>query len=219
MRIHDLLEIDAERFLQADAAPFPWVGASVRKTPYVVVRRGPVSAQSIPVGVRGSRRSERWAGSCCADQVKRVLTPESLLGRPIVPSRAMDVPALHSVPFLAERWRDVGIPWGPGGSVGFELATGREVVRPQSDLDIVMYAERRMTPGEAKQLLDSAQGLPSAVDIRVETPVCGFSLLEYASRTPESILLRTAAGAVLGHDPWDEAGGVSGWVPGVAAYR
>ena len=56
-------------------------------------------------------------------------------------------------------------------------------------------------------------------DIRVETPVCGFSLLEYAGRTPESILLRTAAGAVLGHDPWDEAGGVSGWVPGVAAYR
>jgi hypothetical protein len=115
----------------------------------------------------------------------------------------MDVPALRSVPFLAERWRDVGIPWGPGGSVGFELATGREVVRPQSDLDIVMYAERRMTPDEARHLLDSAQGLPAAVDIRVETPVCGFSLLEYARRTPEPILLRTVAGAVLGDDPWD----------------
>ena len=207
MRIHDLLEIDAERFLQPDAALFPWIIASVRKTPYVVVRRGPVSEQSIPVGVRGSQRSERWAGFCCADRVKRVLTPDGLLDQPIPLLRSMDAPALRSVPILAERWRAVGIPWGPGGGVGFELATGREVVRPQSDLDIVMYADRRITPGDAKDLLASAQGLPAAVDIRVETPVCGFSLLEYAGRTPEPILLRTAAGAVLGLEPWDEAGG------------
>lgn len=219
MRIHDLLEIDAELFLQADAALLPWVGASVRKTPYVVVRRGPLSEQNIPVGVRGAQRSERWAGFCCADRVRRVLTPQALLGQPIPLSRSMDVPALRSVPLLAERWRHVGIPWGPGGSVGFELATGREVVRPQSDLDIVMYAERVMIPGEAKELLDSAQGLPAAVDIRVETPACGFSLLEYAGRAPERILLRTAAGAVLGHDPWDCAGGTSAWALDVAAHR
>jgi phosphoribosyl-dephospho-CoA transferase len=219
MRIHDLLEIDAERFLQADAALFPWVGASVRRTPYVVVRRGPVSEQNIPVGVRGSQRSERWPGCCRADSVKRVLTPQGLLGRPIPPSRSVDIPALRSVPFLAERWRDVGIPWGPGGSVGFELATGREVVRPQSDLDIVMYAERRMAPDEARDLLDSARALPAAVDIRVETPVCGFSLLEYARQTPEPILLRTVAGAMLGEDPWDRAVGASGWAPGDAAHR
>jgi phosphoribosyl-dephospho-CoA transferase len=219
MRIHDLLEIDAERFLRAAAALFPWVGASVRKTPYVVVRRGPVSEQSIPVGVRGSQRSERWAGTCCAAGVKRVLTPYGLLGQPLPLSRSMDVPALRSVSMLAERWRAVGIPWGPGGSVGFELATGREVVRPQSDLDIVMYADRRITPGEAKDILDSAQGLPAAVDIRVETPACGFSLLEYAGRTPEPILLRTAAGAVLGLDPWDEAGEASAWALSVAPHR
>jgi phosphoribosyl-dephospho-CoA transferase len=219
MRIHDLLEIDAEQFLQADAGLFPWVGASVRKTPYVVVRRGLMSEQNVPVGVRGSKRSERWAGSCCVDGVKRVLTPEGLLGQPIPRSRSMDVAALRSLPFLAERWRGLSIPWGPGGSVGFELATGREVVRPQSDLDIVMFAERRMSPGDAKELLDAAQGLPAPVDIRVETPLCGFSLLEYAGRTPEPILLRTVAGAVLGHDPWDDAGGATAWAPGVAAHR
>jgi phosphoribosyl-dephospho-CoA transferase len=219
MRIHDLLEIEAERFPQADAALFPWVGASVRRAPYVVVRRGPLSEQGIPVGVRGSQRSERWPGFCRAESVKRVLTPESLLGLPIPASRSVDVPALRSVPLLAERWRGVGIPWGPGGSVGFELATGRDVVRPQSDLDIVMYAERRLTPGEARDLLDSAQALPAAVDIRVETPMCGFSLLEYARRTPEPILLRTAVGAMLGEDPWDYADGAGGWALGDAAHR
>jgi phosphoribosyl-dephospho-CoA transferase len=219
MRIHDLLEIDAERFLQANAAVPPWVGASARKTPYVVVRRGPVCEQSIPVGVRGSQRSERWAGFCRADGVKRVLTPNGLLRQPISLSRSLDIPALRSVPMLAERWQDVGIPWGPGGSVGFELATGREVVRPQSDLDIVMYAERPITPGEAKDLLDSAQGLPAAVDIRMETPVCGFSLVEYADRAAQSILLRSATGAVLGQDPWDDAGGPRGWALDVAAQR
>jgi phosphoribosyl-dephospho-CoA transferase len=214
-----LLEIDAERFLQADAALFPWAGASLRKTPYVVVRRGPVSAGNIPVGVRGSRRSERWAGSCCTDAVKQVLTPEGLLRQPVPASRSADVPALRSVSMLAERWRGAGISWGPGGSVGFELATGREVVRPQSDLDIVMYAECRLSPLDAKDLLAAAQGLPAPVDIRVETPVCGFSLLEYAGRTAQPMLLRTAAGAVLGHDPWDDAAGARGCVPGVAALR
>jgi phosphoribosyl-dephospho-CoA transferase len=94
------------------------------------------------------------------------------------------------------------VPWGPGGSVGFELATGRHVASPQSDLDVVIYARSPMTPGEARDLCDSAQGLPAAVDIRVETPVCGFSLTEFANRTPAPILLRLPSGTVLGADPW-----------------
>jgi len=132
--------------------------------------------------------------------VKEVLTPQRLLGRE---SRADSIPALRTLSLLAERWKALDSMWGPGGSVGFELATGRHIVTPQSDLDVVIYAHKPMTVMEARLLRDSTRGLPAPVDIRVETPICGFSLVEYASRAPAPILLRTALGAVLGADPWE----------------
>jgi phosphoribosyl-dephospho-CoA transferase len=218
-RIHDLLEIDAEGFLQAHPSAPAWVAESLRHTPFVVVRRGPVSAQEIPVGVRGAHRNERWAGGCHPNLVKEVLTPQQLLGRaaeattasvPPVPlalaapalSRAAVIPALRTLSLLTQRWKALASPWGPGGSVGFELATGSQVVTPRSDLDVVIYAQTQMTVDEARMLRDSTQGLPAPVDIRVETPTCGFSLAEYGSRAPAPILLRTASGAFLGADPW-----------------
>ncbi|MDB6010982.1 MAG: holo-ACP synthase, malonate decarboxylase-specific [Gammaproteobacteria bacterium] len=225
-RIHDLLEIDAERFLQAHSSVPAWVAETLRQTPFVVVRRGPVSDQEISIGVRGAHRNERWAGGCHPSHVKEALTPQRLLGRaaeltmaaattsvpPHAPaalappatvlSRADSIPALRTLSLLAQRWKALDSVWGPGGSVGFELATGRRIVTPQSDLDVVIYANERMTVNEARLLRDSTQGLPSPVDIRVETPICGFSLVEYASRAPAPILLRTASGAALGADPW-----------------
>jgi hypothetical protein len=109
------------------------------------------------------------------------------------------------------------LPWGPGGSVGFELASGRHVVTPESDLDIVIYADRRMTAEEAKSLCDRAMNLPVVVDIRVETSVCGFSLKEFAGRGPAATLLRVPRGIVLAKDPWgDEIGSTD---PNYAAAR
>jgi phosphoribosyl-dephospho-CoA transferase len=210
-RIHDLLEIDAERFLQAQSSVPAWVAQSLRQTPFVVVRRGPISDQEISIGVRGAHRNERWAGGCHPSLVNEILTPQALLNRapalavapaPAALSRATAIPALRTLSLLIQRWKALDSPWGPGGSVGFELATRRHIVTPQSDLDVVIYAHDRMTVNEARLLRDSTQGLPAPVDIRVETPTCGFSLLEYASRAPAPILLRTASGAALGADPW-----------------
>ena len=226
-RIHDLLEIDAGRFLQAYSSVPVWAAESLRQTPFVVVRRGPVSDHEISIGVRGAHRNERWAGGCHPSLVNEILTPQTLLGRAAeltvaaattsvpphapaalappaaAPSRAAAIPALRTLSLLAERWNALDSVWGPGGSVGFELATGRHVVTPQSDLDVVIYANERMTVSEATLLRDSAQGLPAPVDIRVETPICGFSLVEYASRAPAPILLRTTSGELLGADPWE----------------
>jgi phosphoribosyl-dephospho-CoA transferase len=109
---------------------------------------------------------------------------------------------MRTLALLADRWKALDSPWGPGGSVGFELATGRHVASPQSDLDVVIYAESRITQEEARALQASAQGLPAAVDIRVETPICGFSLTEYVIQAPAPILLRFPHGTALGPDPW-----------------
>ncbi len=91
---------------------------------------------------------------------------------------------------------------GPGGSVGFELATSKAIVNPQSDLDIVVYAETRMTVEEAKSLWTRTLDLPAVVDIRVETPVCCFSLGEFVNQSPGAILLRSPRGFKIGDDPW-----------------
>jgi phosphoribosyl-dephospho-CoA transferase len=205
IRTHDLLEIDAGRFLLVDPSTPGWVGETLRRTPFVVVRRGPVSAQEIPVGVRGACRSERWAAVCHPSMVRGIMTPGQLLRRPVPVSRAATIPALRALQILAERWQDLDLSWGPGGSVGYELATGTHAVTPQSDLDVVVYAKSRLTPDEARTLCDSTTDLPAPADIRVETPVCGFSLVEFADRSPAPILLRVPSGVVLGIDPWIES--------------
>jgi phosphoribosyl-dephospho-CoA transferase len=190
MRIHDLLEIDVARFPQA----LPdWVQESLQRAPFVVVRRGNLTDDEIPVGIRGALRNERWATFCPRRLIKRVLTPEALLCREI-PDH---MPALRALRLLKERWR---CNWGPGGSVGFELATGQAVVTPSSDLDAVIYASEPIDMSEARGLLDSTRSLPAAVDVRVETPRVGFSLAEYVRG--EELLLRTPQGAVLGTNPW-----------------
>jgi len=48
--------------------------------------------------------------------------------------------------------------WGPGGSVGFELATGKRTTIPRSDLDIVVYANEHLSRSDAQRLLVSTRG-------------------------------------------------------------
>jgi phosphoribosyl-dephospho-CoA transferase len=204
-RTHHLLEIDAKQFcLVQDCLP-QWVEDELRRTPFVVVRRGVETELGIPVGVRGAARNERWAAFCDPRFVKRVIAPPQLLGRTAPAFRMDAIGAFASLRILEGRWSTIPYPWGPGGSIGFELATGSHVAKPASDLDIVIYIDSRMTTGEAADLCISASDLPAAVDIRGETPICGFSLKEYASQGYERILLRTPIGVVLGSDPWGES--------------
>jgi phosphoribosyl-dephospho-CoA transferase len=109
---------------------------------------------------------------------------------------------LRTLHEIRERWADLALSWGPAGSVGFELATGRRVTNEESDLDLVVRAPQRIALEEARFLLDRTLGLEVKVDVRVETPLCGFALEEYALESSPRILLRYAEGARLGEDPW-----------------
>lgn len=202
VRTHDLLEIDANEFISGNASSPEWVEEVVRKSPFVVVRRGRATDPEIPIGVRGTERNQRWAAFCHPTWLKSILTPPQLLARTIPGLRVDAAPALHGLQVLKDRWMDLGRPWGPGGSVGFELATGRHVVKPESDLDVVIYAEGKMTREEARSLHARTMNLSVAVDIRVETLACGFCRIEYERGAPAGILLRTQGGLELGNDPW-----------------
>jgi len=202
VRTHDLLEIDANAFISANAPAPEWVEEVLRTKPFVVVRRGRATEQEIPIGVRGAERSQRWAAFCHPTWLKSILTPPQLLTRMVPTLRADAAPALRALQVLKDRWMDLDHPWGPGGSAGFELATGWHVVKPESDLDVVIYAEGKITREEARSLHARTMKLSVAVDVRVETLACGFSLIEYARGGPAGILMRTQDGLELGNDPW-----------------
>ena len=94
---------------------------------------------------------------------------------------------------VVEAWRDLTFPWGPTGSVGFELASGHHVTTEVSDLDIAIRAHERISVEQARSLWERVIGLQTKVDIRVETPECGFSLEEYVNVSSRRILLRYSA--------------------------
>src|SRR5271155_3446810 len=83
----------------------------------------------IPVGVRGTTRSDRWGGFCDESQIRMIARPGQLL-----PSGGR-TPALRALQKMCDRWAALALSWGPAGSVGFELATGRRVTNEESDLD------------------------------------------------------------------------------------
>jgi phosphoribosyl-dephospho-CoA transferase len=207
IQVHDLLEVDSERLLAAaelhqDRLP-EWVPACLHATPVVHVRRGMERDAALPVGVRGVSRAQRWATFCRRAFIRRVTSPGHLLAFPFPASRASSIPALQSLRELVTLWADLDFCWGPIGSIGFELLTGREVATAASDLDVVIYAPRRIAKKEAAHVCGLVAYLPARVDIRVETSNGGFSLSEYANISTQKVLLRTPFGEILGEDPWN----------------
>ena len=55
----------------------------------------------------------------------------------------------RAAPFLAS----LGCRWGPGGSVGFELATTAATTRASSDLDVILRQPLRLATDEGRVLL------------------------------------------------------------------
>ena len=203
-QVHDLLQINRTSVSSEFANEPSWVRQTILDCPWVVVRRVQSPFGHIAVGVRGDSRSDRWAASCEKSLVREIVRPEELLLRNRTSTDVRRTPALRTLQEMSERWADVALPWGPGGSVGFELASGRKVTTQASDLDLIIRAAGQIGVDEARVLLDRTVGLEAKVDVRVETPVCGFSLEEYVSASTAKILLRFPGGARLGKDPWQE---------------
>jgi phosphoribosyl-dephospho-CoA transferase len=180
-----------------------WVFEELSETSWVVVRRGVVTRDRIPIGVRGPERSHRWPASCQPRAIQQIMTPPDLLKRFETSEDSHGSPAFRGLRSLVADWQWLTHFWGPGGSVGFELATGKRTVTARSDLDIVIYANERLSQSDALRILGCIRNIPVAVDIRVETPVCGFSLTEYARSSAKLILARTCTGPILTDNPWN----------------
>jgi phosphoribosyl-dephospho-CoA transferase len=200
-QVHDLLQLDADlRQLGCIGGPY-WARQTLASCPWVVVRRAQTPAGQIAVGVRGPTRSERWGCFIRKDVIRKIVRPSQLLAFAQSSVLSPRTPPFTTLQLLIERWRGLTLPWGPAGSMGFELVTGCPVTTSSSDLDIAICADARISVEQARSLWERASGLQTKVDTRVETPECGFSLEEYAASS-WSILLRCPDGVRFGNDPW-----------------
>jgi phosphoribosyl-dephospho-CoA transferase len=200
-RVHDLLALRSGSMMTLDSEPPAESTIVLGQHPWVVVRRGATPEATIAVGLRGAERHERWGGFVDAADVLARKGPEQLRCRLTSGSRRL-LPAFQALAFLEYRLDGLGLDWGPGGSVGFELASGEPVVKDLSDLDIMFFVADKFEPTEALRLWKLVSASPGRVDALVETPYCGFSLEEYATGHSGRLLLRTQYGRMLGYDPW-----------------
>jgi phosphoribosyl-dephospho-CoA transferase len=133
--------------------------------------------------------------------VEQRLCPSQLSSCMARPTR-LALPALAALVWLEARLDKLQLDWGPVGSVGFELATGRQVITATSDLDLALFAPTRFTRATARDLWSVMSAAPAKVDVRVEAPHCGFSLEEFAREGTEQVLVRLPVGRRFAADPW-----------------
>ncbi len=211
---HDLIRIRERAAVTADGSAPAWVESALRRAPWVVVRRGRIRAGRIPVGVRGLARAQRFASWLEITDMAERRSPEDLWdgadnrpapGSAYAPARTRSeaAPALAALARIAPLLAGLGYRWGPGGSVGFELATAAVTATASSDLDVILRQARRLGAHEARALhaaLTEA-AYPARIDPLLETPCGGVSLAELAA-APAQILVRTPDGPRLAADPW-----------------
>jgi phosphoribosyl-dephospho-CoA transferase len=205
-RVHDLLLTTSTEIRQACHAEPSWVGPALQRYPWVVTRRAVAPEDLIAVGVRGIERRQRWGGFMRNDQVSKVVSPFDLRCE-LADAVRLSLPALQALWFLEAELSRLPYRWGPGGSVGYELASRAPVITQESDLDLVISAPDRFDRDFAQHLLKKIAVAPAKVDVRIETSWYGFSLEEYARGNSEKLLVRTATGPLLTTDPWNHSAG------------
>jgi phosphoribosyl-dephospho-CoA transferase len=203
--VHDLLRLRNVDELHWEEACPDWSSTALHRAPWVVVRRTRARSALLPVGIRGDVRLQRAAAWLPIHAVEQIVTPQILArqrtwhGRP----RTKLLPALWVLDAAAAILEEQGYGdrWGPGGSVGFELASGEPSVSAQSDLDLVLDAPEPIEVRDAAALFTALERLSARVDLLLETPLGAVALSEYASGK-RAVLLRTPSGARLVADPW-----------------
>ena len=181
-RVHDLLRVLPDTIDIPGDAP-AWVRESLDRTPWVVVRRTHASAGTIPVGVRGVTRDQRYPLTINPATVVDHIAPDRLHRRPI---HHIELAAFTALAGLRDRLHDTPLRWGPTGSVGFELAAGASCVTPASDLDVAVFTDTLDLPWDT--LAAAVHDLPTRVDCSIELPCGAVTLTEYLDSTRQLLL-------------------------------
>jgi phosphoribosyl-dephospho-CoA transferase len=214
LETHTLVRIRGPRAIAtASGADLPaWAAESLRRAPWVVIRRAHLQEGLVPVGVRGEARDERLAAWLSPDDALEYVTPQGLVSTGAwTRAAAADAVRHGAIAALAVRdsveriMHEHGLEklWGPGGSVGFELASGEPAVTASSDLDLVVEIVRpEIIASSAPSLWNALAALPVRADVLLETPRGAIALSEYVrvragDKDRHSLVLRTRTGPCL----------------------
>ena len=201
---HDLLWVSTMP-TAADGAPLPdWAIAACRQGAPVAVRRAPRGADGlIPVGLRGSARNERCAGTIAASAITRVVTPETLATTATAIPHDAPFAALRTLRALAPALDALSWAWGPTGGAGFALASGLPVLHGTSDLDLVVRMPHPPSTAQRDLLVHLLDDTECRVDLQIDTGHGGFAFRDWLA-SPHKTLLKTDNGPRLVADPWDD---------------
>ena len=196
---HDLLKIDPKDMISHSIIP-EWVFHSLDIAPFVVVRRVHAPRGQAAIGIRGKERNQRFGAFLPEHCVLKQIKPEDLTGKD--QWKGKQSPVFAAMELVGDLFNHHRLSWGPGGSVGFELASGVETVTSKSDLDLIIRSPKPMRLNRAREMVEELEKIQIRVDVQVETPAGAFSLVEYA-RGPGPVLLKTMFGPKLSSNPWD----------------
>ena len=205
--VHALLNFRIDADIQFVSTAPEWVAGSIMSQPWAVVRREAAIDNFLPIGIRGSSRSERCAARLSTQDVLKVVLPTDLTRSALIGQicEQSNLPALGALGAVSKIFSAHGLAphWGPTGSVGFQLACGMCVVHPGSDLDLVLMTATPISRIVAITLHRDLQQLPARTDLLLETPLGGVALAEYVSSTGPW-LIRTAQGPQMTRAPWPD---------------
>ncbi|ARK29804.1 malonate decarboxylase holo-ACP synthase [Halalkalibacter krulwichiae] len=199
LRTHDLIRVKGMPSFLDNEACEEWVTEAMHEAPFVVVRRAPIENEMIPVGIRGKSRSHRYAAFLHMDELEEVISPEKLANekRWLENPRLQEIKVLQVLHEVDEILSNHDIVWGPGGSAGFELASGIPTLTTKSDLDLIIRTQPQLLLVEkARQIYQELTNIETRVDVQLETPIGAIALAEYCLE-PEQILTRTKKGPKL----------------------
>lgn len=204
INVHDLLRVDCSSELISEIAIPDWVHGAVQRMRWVVVRRAAIHKGLIPIGVRGKFRHERFAAYLSYSSILEVKAPTQLVEHInlYTNSRKNIIPALSMIENIASYYSEVGVSWGPTGSIGFELASGYPVVHSGSDIDIAIFTPHPVEREIAADWDHFNQSFSFQIDALLETPQGACSLIEYVHAT-DRLLLRTKERPQMVRSPWN----------------
>ncbi len=198
---HDLLWVE-ELTLEGDSAP-KWYHSHKPTLP-VVVRRAPHRIL-VPVGVRGTQRSERLAAWAHRSKIKKCISPRQIVQSPQAKyywqnSELPPMQCLSEVEAICEHF---SIEWGVTGSLGYELVSGIRCARKESDIDISIYLEHPVDDNSLMQFSNHLDQLSCRVDTQIETPYGAVALKEWVAREGVAkVMIKTDQGPILTTNPW-----------------
>src|SRR5258707_2019933 len=151
LHVHELIRLRSESAVIPNEGEPACSYLNSNRCRWVVVRRGRISDGLIPVGVRGAQRHERCAGFTRLSEVLETRRPDQLRLLLAEDSRRT-LQAFRALSYLESPLVGLDMSWGPGGSVGYELASGIPAVRADSDLDFILFAPRKLEITEPQDL-------------------------------------------------------------------